>query len=195
MEKLNLTNDLSIRFARTFDITTVLDPKSKGSFKQIYEGTPWVTSLALKYGDNEFTLIECVISLSQEKNIVSTPLQGRDGTIKEFISDGDYQITIAAAVNNYHEKIEEEGEDNRIYSSFDYPKEKVQGLHELLKVQDTLIVESPFLALFGINSAVVKSYSLEQETHSNRQALQIMMISDEAYEIKLKNEEDVKTHQ
>ena len=55
-----------------------------------------------------------------------------------------------------------------------------------------LIVTSDFLTLFDINSVIVKEFGIVQETHMNRQSIQIQLLSDEPYEIKLKNDKDVK---
>lgn len=149
------------------------------------EGRTWLTSLALKHGGKEFVFNECLISLNMEKNIVTTALQGRNGTIKEYISDGDYNITIDAGISNY--TIDQEGEHN-----IDYPIDAVAELKNILNLPETLEVQSDFLEIFGIKSAVVKSFDLQQETHSNRQSINIQMLSDEPYEIRLKEENDVK---
>ena len=149
------------------------------------EGRTWLTSLALKHGGKEFIFNECLISLNMEKNIVTTALQGRNGTIKEYISDGDYNITIDAGISNY--TIDQEGEHN-----IDYPIDAVAELKNILSLPETLEVQSDFLEIFGIKSAVVKSFDLQQETHSNRQSINIQMLSDEPYEIRLKEENDVK---
>lgn len=149
------------------------------------EGRTWLTSLALKHGGKEFVFNECLISLNMEKNIVTTALQGRNGTIKEYISDGDYNITIDAGISNY--TIDQEGEHN-----IDYPIDAVAELKNILCLPETLEVQSDFLEIFGIKSAVVKSFDLQQETHSNRQSINIQMLSDEPYEIRLKEENDVK---
>lgn len=148
-----------------------------------YNGVPTLTSLALQYKGKRVELLECIITINQEKNIVSTPMQGRDGTIKEYISDGDYSISIEAAVNNYSE-IEET-------KSKEYPIEKLEELIALLKVQDGLEIQSDFLTLFKITSAVIKSYGMVQETHSNRQSFQIQMLSDTPYEIKLQQDAEI----
>ena len=42
----------------------------------------------------EFEIQNCLISVNQTKNIVTTSIQGRKGTVKEYISDGDYQINV-----------------------------------------------------------------------------------------------------
>lgn len=137
------------------------------------EGRPWLTSLALKFGGKEFVFEECIITINQEKNIVTTPLQGRNGTIKEYVSDGDYQITVDAGISS---------------NDLDYPLEEATSLlQDFLALPETLEVHSDFLKMFKIESAVVKSFALQQETHSNRQSIQIQMLSDEPYEVKLKD--------
>lgn len=150
-------------------------------------GQPKLTSLAMKFGASEMIIDECILTVVQEKNIVSTPLQGKNGTIKEFISKGDYNITAELAVSNY-QKSESSDQDDQ--SSFQYPKEALEELIKLINVDETIIVDSDFLRVFGIGSAVVQSYNLQQETHSNRQSLQIQMLSDESYEIKIAKNQD-----
>ncbi len=152
--------------------------------QQEYLGVPALTSLLLINKRSEsFELGECVITVSQEKNIVVTALQGRDGTIKEYISKGDYQISIQTAVSSY----DENGSDGS------WPREKVAKLTEYLNKDEAIAVQSDFLNIFNIQSAVVKSYGLIQETFSNRQSFAIEMLSDEPYEIKLKEENNVST--
>lgn len=150
------------------------------------EGQTWLTTLKITHGAKSFTFEECLISINMEKNIVTTALQGRNGTIKEYISDGDYNITVDAGVSTY----QVQNEENEIDIS--YPVDAVKELQELLALPEALEVQSDFLDIFGIDSAVVKSFSLQQETHSNRQSISIQMLSDRAYEIKLKEENDVK---
>ena len=41
-----------------------------------------------------------VIEISNTRNIVKTEIQGRDGTVKEFINNGDYQISIKGILSN-----------------------------------------------------------------------------------------------
>ncbi len=180
---------LAFRFgmqtAKPFKISEQVGDAGNPTFSELkdLEGRNWLTSLAIAFGDKKIELDECIISVVQEKNIVTTALQGRNGTIKEYISDGDYQISIIAAVSNYKEK------DNEHQASFEYPEDKVRQLVELLQLPETLTMQSDFLEVFGIKSAVVTGFSLEQETHSNRQSFQIQMLSDLPYEIRLKEEE------
>lgn len=150
-----------------------------------YLGTVALTSLQLTYNEKDqapktVVLIDCVMAVSQEKQIVTTALEGRDGTIKEYISKGDYCISVSASVSTYNEK----GSDG------DYPKEALKELLDILDKKTALDCQSDWLNLFdvennGIKSVVVKNYSVAQETFSNRQTISFDLLSDTPYEIKL----------
>lgn len=162
--------------------------------KDDYMGVVMSETLTLSFTDTsktpyqkfDFTFNECLVTLNLPKNIVTTALQGRNGTVKEYIADDDYQITLDAAIDSY---VGNETSEER----FAYPKAKVAELIRLLRLPVELIITSEFLSMFDINTVVVKDFGLSQETHMNRQQLQIQMLSDEPYEIKLKNDKDVKT--
>jgi len=47
---------------------------------------------------NDLVLEVALITATQEKNIVKTSVQGRNGTIKEYVSDGDWQISIRGVI-------------------------------------------------------------------------------------------------
>ncbi|WP_163444431.1 DUF6046 domain-containing protein [Flavobacterium columnare] len=149
-------------------------------------GVPTLTSLALSGIDKnnkliKIELIECIITVTQDRNIVTTPLQGMDGTVKEYISDGDYQISVDAAISGYNE------DSKDFEKSKAYPLEQMKPLMDLLKLKRSIIVHSDFLTLFDITDAVVKTYGMVQETHSNRQSFNIQLLSDKAIEIKQKS--------
>lgn len=152
------------------------------------ENRPWLTSLRMSthHEGERYSLLfqEVVISVSQERNIVTTSLQGRDGTIKEYISNGDYGITLDIALTDYEGEPDEQTDEEFLLPKQDYPISRLETLRKLLTTPQTVEVESDFLYAFGIRSAVVTSFSLQQETHSNRQSVQIQMLSDEPYEIK-----------
>lgn len=143
-------------------------------------GVPTLTSLAFQYKNKRIEFAECIATVNQERNIVTTPMEGRDGTIKEYISDGDFAITLDAAVSSYSETDFEKSKS--------YPIEELQELIDFLKIKDSLEVQSDYLTLFGIKSVVIKTYNMVQETHSNRQAFQLQMLSDTPYEIKIKQD-------
>ncbi|MDY3337789.1 DUF6046 domain-containing protein [Riemerella anatipestifer] len=154
----------------------------------------WLTSLKIILnGNDEFIFNEVVMSVTQERNIVTTPLQGRDGTIKEFISNGDYVITVDAGVMEGQKQVDNEDDEVSFQIPGNtYPNAELERLRKILTLPKAIEVHSEFLKIFGITSAVVKSFSLVQETHSNRQSIQIQMLSDTPYEIKTIKEDYVK---
>jgi hypothetical protein len=125
-------------------------------------------------GNSEVLLrIDTVLmSVSQSKNIVKTPIQGRDGTIKEYISDGDFVIDIRGAIVSPYQSV--------------YPKEDVSILEELLRLKKQIPVASEFLQLFGIDAIVAESYTISQKLGSRNEVLfEIQALSDLAEEITL----------
>ncbi len=196
---VNILYRFGMQTAKPFKISDKIGSNGSPEFNEIsdIEGKPWLTTLGLEYEDKTFEFIECIVTINQEKNIVTTALQGRDGTIKEYISDGDYSITVDAAINNYQEvSISATPYSMPIEftnSSFEYPLEKLKELQNFLKTPDALNIQCDLLEVFKVRSVVVKSFNLQQETHSNRQSIQIQLLSDESYEIKLKQDENVKT--
>lgn len=127
-------------------------------------------------------LKEVLISISKEKNIVSTTIPAREGTIKEYIGADDYNITVDVGISDTDLEKEK-------YST-DYPLDKVEEFIKIINQPLELEVQSDFLELFNIKSAIVTGYNLQQETHSNRQSLSIKMISETPYLIRLKKEEN-----
>jgi hypothetical protein len=153
--------------------------------KEDWLGRPTLTSLALQLGSVQVTIVECVITVSQERNIVATAIQGRDGTVKEYVSDGDYSVEVSAALLPYAGGNADGGFEN---VEDRYPLSEMEDLLALLKAKEALDVQSDFLTLFGVESAVVKAYSFAQETHSNRQAFTLSLLSDEPFEVKMKSD-------
>ena len=104
----------------------------------------------------KFTFHECLFTINLPKNIVTTAMQGRDGTIKEYVANDDYQITLEAGIDSY---LGNEQTDKR----FEYPAEQLQELIQILQLPSELAVESDFLNLFKIYSVVVTQFNLTQE--------------------------------
>lgn len=122
------------------------------------------------------TIEECVMSVTQSKNIVKTVVPGLDGTIKEYSCKGDYEITMQCAVTAV------DANGNQID---EYPTDGIRAAVEMCDVADSLEVSSWFLRdVFGITSIVISEYSIEQQTYSNRQEISINASSDMEYVIK-----------
>lgn len=108
---------------------------------------------------------DVLVTVGNTKNIIETTLQGRNGTVKEYISDGDYVITITG-------KIYGKGMNN-------YPQQDVQKLHNICTVPQTIKVTSTFLKMFNVEDIVVKSYTIDQmEGIRNYQPFTLNCVSD-----------------
>lgn len=135
-----------------------------------------LTDLVINVPEQGLLLInDITMNVSLQKEIVKTALVGRKGTIKEYISDGDYQINMnvgLVAINDRGEIIDR------------YPERAMAQLRKILETGEDLEVNSAFLDVFGISRIVVTGFSAQQMTHSNRQLISITAISDDDYMIK-----------
>lgn len=132
-----------------------------------------LTDVAIKVpGEGVLLINDVTVNVSLQKEIVRTALVGRQGTIKEYITDGDYQLTMSVG-------IVATDDDGRIIDQ--YPERAVGQLREVLESPETLEVSSIFLGLFGITHIVVTGFSAKQMTHSNRQVVEITAVSDTDY--------------
>ena len=151
-----------------------------------YLGTPVLSNIVFRPGSYErngqvinfdgLTINTVLITANQSKNIVTTPVNGRNGTVKEYISDGDYVITLNGAIVN------ETGGDA-------YPRDDVQRLIELLKVPEALQFTAEFLDLLGSFDLVVTGYDIPQtQGQRNLQLFTINCLSDNPIELQLNEE-------
>lgn len=121
---------------------------------------------------------QVLLSVSQAKNIVTTAVNGRIGTIKEYISLNDYVINVRGALT---------GDGPTVY-----PKRDVERLIKILNAPVAIDLFSGFLNRFGISRAVINSFEVpEREGFRNWQGFTISMISDEPVELTIKREENI----
>jgi hypothetical protein len=117
------------------------------------------------------TLATVLITVSQPKRIVKTEIQGRNGTVKEYIGMDDWQITINGILTG----------PNGIY-----PVEDMSDLRDILKAPITLPVVSRYLQMMEIFNIVVQDYTLDQEPGGfSKQNFTINAISDLPVELQI----------
>lgn len=102
---------------------------------------------------NEMFFDTALVSVSQQKTIITTAIQGRPGTVKEYISKGDYSISIELRVNT--------NQKNNVGA---YPTDQITDLVALLEAT----IETPIISLFlndvfGVDSIVVTDYTVPQQ--------------------------------
>ena len=78
----------------------------------------------------EVRLQNVLIVANRAKRVIKTPVQGRDGTIKEYISAGDYVITVTGQLNS---------------ESNTFPELELENLNALMGANASLSVVSSFL--------------------------------------------------
>lgn len=89
-----------------------------------------------------------IIKISERKNILLTKVQSRDLTRKEYISGGDYNITISGKIVSPYQDV--------------YPTKEVMDLIKILKHKDVITCQSPYLDMFEISTILILSYDLPQ---------------------------------
>ena len=89
-----------------------------------------------------------IITVVLNKNIVKTKIQGSDlGTIKEYISSGDYDITIEAQVHSTPNVA---------------PKDFVANFRRMANAPISVPVQSWYLNQFGIDHVVIEECNMAQ---------------------------------
>lgn len=151
------------------------------SSRTSYFGTPVFSNIEIKpfqyeklNGEtiqikNGIVIDHVLITVTQTKNIVTTPIQGRPGTVKEYISDGDFEIELTGTISS---------------KGNNYPETDVNELVQILRAPVAINIISEFLNWFDIHSVVVTDYSFPQsEGFRNQQEFNITLLSDTPVEL------------
>lgn len=142
-----------------------------------YLGTPIYSNLIFEANpdtpENEpFVMNSVVMAISKTKSIVQTAIQGRPGTVKEYINEGDFSIGVRGKIVS----------ENQLVA----PEAEVIALKNLLNLPSTLEVSSFFLQYFDIVTVVVQDYQIAEVPGSrNEFDFFLNMISDTPIELQL----------
>lgn len=123
---------------------------------------------------NRLFLDTAIAVVSRQKSIIRTQVVGMTGTIKEYISTGDYDVSIEFGIYAY----DDAGKQLDVY-----PEDGVKVVRSFFDVNEALKVESKFLSLLDITQLVVTEISITQQTYSNVQKVNIKALSDSDYTI------------
>ena len=139
-------------------------------------GTVVFAPLTLKNetGSLSIRLDTVLLQVNMQKQIITTALQGVNGTVKEYISDGNYSVSITGML---------------VAENSSFPEEQVSTLHELCLLPEALIVESNFLQLLEIYNLVIQSYSFsDKQGFENVQLFELQCLSDNPIELVIEDE-------
>ena len=140
-------------------------------YLKIFAGSyiiPSLTNIPLLNTSQDYPGLEIhtvLVEVSQSKNIVKTAIQGANGTVKEYISDGDYEFTIKGCLA-------------KSPISQEYPAQEVENFIKIMQVPESIQVSAPLINKFA-SHIVIESYQLmENEGLRNLQFFEIKACSD-----------------
>jgi len=111
-----------------------------------------------------------LLTVTMVKNIVKTPISGRNGTVKEYVSNGDF-------------KIEAKGMFIGDYTDVEDTVNK-KHLIDFCDANVSINCSSGYLQDFGINSLVIDKYIINQvEGKRNQTMFELTCFSDTPFEI------------
>ena len=163
----------------------VADP-SDTAFSTSYLGTPIMSALSFEpLSANEtqnlpsdvreivskgIDLTEILLTINQSKNIVKTALNGRPGTVKEYISKGDYIVTVEGLIVGQYAKQK--------------PVTEIKALTAYLDLDQSINIGNNFLNIFGVTQVIVQDYNFYEVRGSiNQMAIRIDLLSDSDFKI------------
>lgn len=166
---------------QVIDIPEYPEDEIKGGTSML--NTPVIDNLVFQAGSyiplgqtdpvpyDELRIDAVIIEVIQNKNIVKTSIQGRNTTVKEYISDGDFKINIRGIIQS-----------RDVNEQRKYPLALMKNFYKILKAQRSLVISSTFLVeVFGITDIVIESYNVPQvEGLRNQQPFSINAVSDVA---------------
>lgn len=122
---------------------------------------------------NRMVLPLVILEASRTKAIVTTSIEGRNGTIKEFSNLGDYDISIKGVLI---------GDDGQ------YPERQVKALSDFESCPVAIGVTNEFFRYINVSKLVIKKINWKgKEGYQNLQAFELDCISDEQVALTLED--------
>ena len=119
----------------------------------------------------DFRIDDVLLTVTQSKKIITTEIQGRDGTVKEYIGLDDFQVQIVGRLNGTYNV---------------NPKELTKQLKIILSAGQPLEITSWYLQNLDITDIVVKDFNFGQtEGEYSTQYFTINALSDRRFEAKI----------
>jgi len=139
-----------------------------------FEGGSYETNIAGQVVSfPSIKLYAALITVTQAKKIVETEIQGRNGTVKEYIGLSDYDVQIDGTITA---------------ASGSTPDTDVIDLKKMLDAPVPIDVVCPWLQNLGITNLVVMSYELPQDAGGEAyQTFSINCKSDTPIELRISN--------
>jgi hypothetical protein len=137
-----------------------------------------VTLISPNYTDNKgnnvpsqsLTLDIALIEVNNDRNIVRTAVAGRNGTVKEYMSDGDYEVNIKGMLVSEFSNLP--------------PAELLKAWRFITTCPEAVSIESNFLDYMEIFTIVINRPNIKQiEGARNAVSFELECYSDTPFEI------------
>lgn len=137
-----------------------------------------VTLISPNYTDNKgnnvpsqsLTLDIALIEVNNDRNIVRTAVAGRNGTVKEYMSDGDYEVNIKGMLVSEYSNLP--------------PAELLKAWRFITTCPEAVDIESNFLDYMEIYTVVINRPNIKQiEGARNAVSFELDCYSDTPFEI------------
>lgn len=130
-----------------------------------------------------------MVSVSMRKNILKTKVQGRAGTVKEMIADGDFQLRIEGVILDTDDTSYPLKPTIGKVQSSQYPQQQMEAMAAVLKIPASLPIQNDFLNSLGIYHIVITSYRFAASNEfENAQLFSITALSDHIFDVRTLNE-------
>lgn len=119
-------------------------------------------------GEDDIIIDSAIVSFNTSKNIVTTKLQGRDGTVKEYIAAGDYIIEVKGLLT---------------YNGLRWPRDEAMKLRKFLEAKTSLEIAHEILNAFNIYEIVITDYNFPVTPFINVLPFTFSAISEQKTEL------------
>jgi hypothetical protein len=117
---------------------------------------------------DDFLLESAIINITRQRKIVTTELQGRDGDVVEFISNGSYEISVTGLICT---------------PGTGYPKKLVTQFEAYCLAKRSIKIIHDVLNSLGVFEIVIKDYSLPSTPFINGQQYSFNAMADQPIEL------------
>lgn len=127
-------------------------------------------------GAEPLVLTSPIIQANQTKQVLTTALVRHDGTVKEHVSLGDWQISIKGLFCSHEEK---------------KPIAELVRLLNYVRTAREIEMVNPYINALGVHSVVVTALDLPHSPFANIITYQLSLLSDKPFELKYKDKRNV----
>lgn len=165
--------DYSQSIREATELITGIEANDYGK-SSFFEGVPLWLPLLLQHDEiGELLLENAIIDLTRSKNIITTPIIGYDGTVKEYISNGDWNISVRGIIAQ---------------KRYGYPKEQYKQLLKFMQLNKPLKVANQWLNDAEIYSIAITDFKLPYNPHINCIIYEFNALSDKPVELKINDD-------